>query len=224
MNFIPIGGWCGTKIALKDSGLFNEPSLPFDSVRSSMEGIIDCIEHNFQHFYPKDDRFPTWVGFIGQYVGFFHANHNLLDKVVIDSFERKIARFDEKIKKNNCIFLRTIVRDNYEDEIKQYKRFQEVVDKKYPTISYIICFIIPTQPVTQYYKNLDSRTFIFTVNDTSSHNGNLKDEYKPIFDFISNENLFTTIPSPNDITIIPAPSPSRFWLLNGYPVVNHIEQ
>ena len=228
MNFIPIGGWCGTKIALKDSGLFNEPSLPFDSVRSSMEGIIDCIEHNFQHFYPKelkkDDRFPTWVGFIGQYVGFFHQNHNLLDKVVIDSFERKIARFDEKIKKNNCIFLRTIIRDNYEDEIKQYKKFQEVVDKKYPTISYIICFIIPSQPVTQYYKHLDSRTFIFTVNDTSSYNGNLKDEYKPIFDFISNENLFTTIPSPNDIEIINAAIPSRFWLVNGYPAVNHIEQ
>lgn len=38
MNFISIGGWCGTKIALKDLGLFDEPSLPFDSVRSSMEG------------------------------------------------------------------------------------------------------------------------------------------------------------------------------------------
>ena len=47
MNFISIGGWCGTKIALKDSGLFNEPSLPFDSVRTSIEGIIDCIENDF---------------------------------------------------------------------------------------------------------------------------------------------------------------------------------
>lgn len=27
MNFISIGGWCGTKIALKDLGLFIEPSL-----------------------------------------------------------------------------------------------------------------------------------------------------------------------------------------------------
>ena len=53
MNFISIGGWCGTKIALKDLGLFNEASLPFDSVRTSIEGIIDCIENNFQNYFPK---------------------------------------------------------------------------------------------------------------------------------------------------------------------------
>ena len=145
MNFISIGGWCGTKIALTDLGLFNEPSLPFDSVRTSIEGIIDCIENNFENYFPKeikkDNRFPNWVGFIGEYVGFYHENHNLLDKNVIDSFERKFVRFDEKIKKNNCVFLRTIAREKYDDEIKCYK--------KYPNISYIICFIIPNQPNTQ---------------------------------------------------------------------------
>ena len=39
---------------VKDSGLFDEPSLPFDSVRVSMEGGIDCIENDFQHFFPKE--------------------------------------------------------------------------------------------------------------------------------------------------------------------------
>ena len=103
MNFISIGGWCGTKVALKDLGLFNEPSLPFDSVKTSIEGIIDCIENNFENYFPKelkkDNRFPNSVGFVGEYVGFYHHNHNLLDKNVIESFERKIIRFDEKIKK-----------------------------------------------------------------------------------------------------------------------------
>lgn len=126
MNFISIGGWCGTKIALKDLGLFNEPSLPFDSVRTSIQGIIDCIENDFQNFFPKelkkDNRFSNWIGFVGDYVGFYHHNHNLLDKNVIDSFQRKFVRFDEKIKKDNCVFLRTIVTDNYEDETKQYKK------------------------------------------------------------------------------------------------------
>lgn len=50
MNYICIGGWCGTKIALKQLNLYNEPSLAFDSVRSSMEGIIDCIENDFTAF------------------------------------------------------------------------------------------------------------------------------------------------------------------------------
>ena len=81
MNFISIGGWCGTKIALKNLGLFNEPSLPFDSVRTSIEGIIDCIDNDFQNFFPKeiikDNRFPNWIGFVGEYVGFYHHNHKI---------------------------------------------------------------------------------------------------------------------------------------------------
>jgi hypothetical protein len=67
MNFISIGGWCGTIIALKELGLFDEPSLPFDCVRSSIEGIIDCIENNFENYFPKeikkDSRFADWDSF-----------------------------------------------------------------------------------------------------------------------------------------------------------------
>jgi len=227
MNFISIGGWCGTKIALKDLCLFNEPSLPFDSVRTSIEGIIDCIENDFENYFPKeikkDNRFPNWIGFVGEYVGFYHHNHNLLDKNVIESFERKIIRFDEKIKKNNCVFLRTMAREKYDDEIKYYKKLQYVIDKKYPDISYIICFIIPNQPNTQYYKHLDNRTFLFTLNDKSGNNNNLKNEYKPIFDFIINENLFINIPNSNDIEINDNLS-TRLWLVDGYPMVNFIEK
>ena len=212
-----------TKIALIDLKLVDEPSLPFDSVRTSIEGIIDCIENDFINFFPKkikkDDRFPRWGGFIGEYVGFYHSKHNLLDKNVIEGFQRKIIRFDDKIKKNNCIFLRTIVRDNYEDELKHYKRLQEILDKKYPKISYIICFIIPNQKLSQYYKNLDDRTFLFTLNDTSYDNDNLKNEYEPIYNFIINNNLFINIPKQNNIEIIN--TPSRLWIIDGYPMVNY---
>lgn len=161
-----------------------------------------------------------YVAFIGEYIGFYH--HDLLNKNVIESFERKILRFDEKIKKNNCIFLRTIVRENYDDELKQYKRLQNVIDKKYPNISYIICFIIPNQNISQYYKNLDNRTFLFVLNDTSYDYKNLKNEYKPIYDFIINNNLFINIPQQNNIEIIN--KPSRLWLVNGYPMVNYSEK
>lgn len=118
--------------------------------------------------------------------------------------------------------MRTIARENYDDEISQYKRLQDVIDKKYPNISYIICFIIPNQVKSQYYKNIDNRTFLFTLNDKSYDNNNLKNEYKPIFDFIENENLFNNIPVANDIEIINMPS--RFWLVDGHPMVNHIEK
>ena len=225
MNFISIGGWCHPKISLKHLGLFNEPSLPFDSVRSSIEGIIDCIDTDFQNFFPKelkkDDRFSNWVGFVGEYIGFYHQNHNLLDQNVIESFKRKIIRFDEKIKKNNCIFIRTIVRDKYHDEINQYKNLQDVIDKKYPNISYIICFIIPNQVTTQYYKHLDNRTFLFTLKDNPDNI--INSDYKPIYDFIINENLFMNIPNSNNIEINDDLT-TKIWLVNGYPMVNYIDK
>lgn len=96
------------------------------------------------------------------------------------------------------------------------KKLQNVIDKKYPSISYIICFIIPNQNSTQYYKHLDNRTFLFTLNDKSYNNDNLKNEYKPIFNLI-NQTLFNTIPSSNDIEITKG---TRLWLVDGYPMVN----
>jgi beta-1,4-mannosyl-glycoprotein beta-1,4-N-acetylglucosaminyltransferase len=229
-NFISIGGWCGAKIALKKLGLFDEASLPFDDVRSSMKGIIDCFENNFENYFPKeiieDNRSLNCPHFIGEYIGFYHDNHNLLDINVIESFKRKIVRFDKKIKKNNCIFIRTICREKYDDEIKQYKNLQFAIDKKYPNISYIICFIIPNQVNTQYYKHIDNRTFLFTLNDTSLYlfDGIVTDAYKPIFDFIMDTNLFVNIPEPNVIEIIDAPS--RLWLVQpeGHPMVNFIKE
>ena len=219
MNFISIGGWCGTKIALRDLGLFNEQSLPFDDVRSSIEGIIDCIENNFENYFPKeikrDDRRINYTAFTGEHFAFYH--HNLLDKSVIESLQRKFKRFDEKIKKNNCIFLRTIVLQNADDEIKYYKKLQDVIDKKYPGISYIICFLIPNQPITQYYKHLDNRTFLFALNDKSLINANLKNEYKPIFQFIMSVDLFNNIPNSKNIEINEDLS-TRLMVVDGYPV------
>lgn len=227
MNFISIGGWCGTKIVLKELGLFNEPSLPFDSVRTSIEGIIDCIENDFQNFFPKeikkDPRFlPHWVGYVGEYVGFLHNSHDLTNKNVIDSFEREFIRFGEKVKQNNCVFLRTISTVKCDDELKHYKKLQDVIDKKYPNTTYIICFLIPNQPKTQYYKNLDNRTFLFTLDDKQCYPPS-KNAYKPIFDFIKNENLFVNIPNPNDIEIKEDLS-TIIWLVGGNPMVNHVEK
>jgi hypothetical protein len=223
MNFISIGGWCGTKIALKELNMFNEHSLPFDSVRSSMEGVIDCIETDFKHYFPEEiDRDPRFgfPVFVGEYIGFYHENHNLLDTNVIESFNRKIARFYEKIKRNNCVFLRTVVQNNYNDELKLYKKFHEIMKIKYPDISYILCFIIPNQPETKYYKHLDSQTFVFTVkhNDFRGQS-NLGIAYKPIFDYISNADLFNTVPESDETGL--AYVGDYLWLVVGIPMVNY---
>ena len=86
INFISLGGWCGTKIALKDLD-YLEPSFPFDYVRSSIEGIIDCLQNDFINYFPKNieinNNFINYKPYLGEYIGFYHEN--LLDNNVIES-------------------------------------------------------------------------------------------------------------------------------------------
>jgi len=222
MIFISLGGWCGTKISLIQNNICN-PSYPFDYVRSSIEGVIDCIENNFENYFPKkieiNYNYKYCTSFIGEFIGFYHED--LRDQDVIDSYNRKINRFNELLSQDvKVCFLRTICRDNYCDEVNYYKKLQNVIDNKYKNIKYIICFIIPNQNTTQYYTNLDDKTFVFTLNDLSYDNKKLGDEYKPIYDFIKENDLFTNIPESKNIDII---NTSRLWLVYGYPMVNYME-
>jgi hypothetical protein len=224
IEYISLGGWCGTKVAMSQAYLSNEATLPFDYVRSSFEGVIDCIENNFQNYFPQeikiDSRFSEYKPFIGKYIGFYH--NDLYDPEVIKSFLRKIDRFNEKLSsKKNIVFFRTVVKEDYNDEILQVRRLQKALKKKYPRINYIIIFIIPNQLVTAYYKNVNKKVFVFTLNDLSYNDANLGNEYRPIFDFVLNNNLFKIIPAPNhDLDIM---KKSRLWLVEDIPMVNETE-
>ena len=223
-EFISLGGWCGTKLALKGNG-YDRASYPFDYVRSSIEGVIDCIQNNFANYFPKDlvrnQNYKTYEPFIGKYIGFYHDD--LHDENTIQSFKRKINRFNEILllaaeppqQHREICFLRTICTENYQDELKYYKNLQEVLDTK--SIKYIVIFIIPNQDVTRYYKNLDDKTFIFTLNDMSYDNSKLGIEYKYIYDFIKHHNLFAEIPAPNEYVIVERKS--RLWLVDDLPMV-----
>ena len=227
VNFISLGGWCGTKIALKQLNLFDEASLPFDDVRSSIEGIIDCFETDFANFFPevieKDSRFQNWAGYVGEYIGFFHPYHDLQNQDIHDAFKRKIERFIAKLSEPISVcFLRTIVRDNCLDEIKYYKKLQDTIDNKYPNCKFIVCYIIPNQEKTEYIKHIDERTFIFTLNDKCHDAERMGEQYQPIYHFLLENDLFTTIPEPNDIII--TKNTNWLWLINSYPTVNHKEK
>ena len=50
----------------------------------------------------------------------------------------------------------------------------------------------------------------------------VKNAYKPIYEFIINNNLFANIPQQNNIEIINRPS--RLWIVEGYQMVNYVEK
>ena len=103
MRFISLGCWCGTTISLRGNNLYEE-ALPFDYIRSTFNGIIDCFENNYVNFLPKKielDIIPNYhytnKSFRGKYFGFYH--HNLHDKKNIP-----IKCFNEK---KNVVYIYT---------------------------------------------------------------------------------------------------------------------
>jgi hypothetical protein len=224
-QYISIGGWCGTRMALDQLKITNEPHNIFDHIRSSSKGIIDCIKNDFASFLPEnkvvDTRFKRWKPFIGEHFGFYHSG-NLTDKPILDSFDRKIKRFVEYCNSNKkCIFVRTCILPDYENELNDMKTLYEVIHDKYPRLSFIVVFIIPDQKITTYYNNTD-KIFIFCLNDKSRNNNKLGDEYKEIFDFISMNDLFEIIPPPNKNIKITTPN-SRLCLVDNIPAVKYFE-
>ena len=220
MKFISIGGWCGTTISLRGNSLYNE-AYPFDHIRSTFEGIIDCIENNFKNFFPKNIKLDIiknywWKSYRGKYFGFYH--HDLTKSEIINKFNKRIKRFIDLLKNTNeeIIFVRTISTHDYNDETKLANNFIKSIKDKFPSLNFLLIFIIPGQDKTMFYKKLTKNTFIFTLNDKSNNNYNLTTEYKPIYDYLKMYNLFKNTPDDNIINI--KNGNNRFVEVNGVPI------
>jgi hypothetical protein len=201
IEFCSIGGWCGTKLAL-NANSFVRPSYPFDYVRSSILGVIDCFENDFLNYFPKQNVKTPNGFYLSSCCEFQHGD--IFNENNIISYNRKITRFRELLKQNKPVcFLRTICLNDYDNEIKYYKKLQEVIEKAYPNLNYIICFIITKQKNLCYYKNLDNKTFIFTINNVQTHHHDyLLGTYRYILNFILHNNLFFNVPNSNNIELI----------------------
>jgi hypothetical protein len=231
--YISLGGWCGTRMALDQLELTNDtPHNIFDYVRSSSKGIIKCVEDNFESFLPENEVKNTQLKgcrpIIGEHFGFFHQK-NLTDKSVLDSFDRKKTRFIQQCNGNKkCIFVRTCVLFEYEEELADMKTFQTILTNKYPKLPFIIIFVIPEQKQTTYYNNFTDKIFIFgTTHGENQKRGwelkRLGEHYKNIFEFISTHDMFDVIPSPNLTSNITRPS-NKLCLFRDIPVVNYFKK
>jgi mRNA-degrading endonuclease HigB of HigAB toxin-antitoxin module len=222
MKFISLGGWCGTTMSLRRNSLYKE-ALPFDHIRSTFIGIIDCFEHNFDNFFPKKiepDVIKNYSysgkSFRGKYFGFYH--HDLRQNNVIMDFNRRINRLVKMLtnSKEKIVFIRTISSHNYNDEVELSERFLDVITLHYPSLKFILIFIIPEQQTTQYYKHLNEKIFMFTLKK-GKFKIKLINEFTSIYHYILNNDLFTTIPKGNDIII--QDGYNRFVEVEGIPIV-----
>lgn len=221
MKYISIGGWCGTTMSLRGNGMYDE-AYPFDHIRSTFKGIIDCIENDFSNFFPKKlevdiiKKYPyNGKSYRGKYFGFYH--HKLTEPNVICDFNRRIERFHTFLREttDRICFVRTISSHHWTDETEQTDAFNRAVKNKFPSLEFLLLFVIPGQDKTQFYRKLNTNTFIFTLDDKSENNNNLPREYRPIYDFLKANDLFKEAPDDN---IIEIKLNNRFVEVHGVPI------
>eukprot|EP00747_Dinoflagellata_sp_TGD_P190169 gnl/TRDRNA2_/TRDRNA2_51438_c0_seq1.p1 gnl/TRDRNA2_/TRDRNA2_51438_c0~~gnl/TRDRNA2_/TRDRNA2_51438_c0_seq1.p1 ORF type:complete len:443 (+),score=58.23 gnl/TRDRNA2_/TRDRNA2_51438_c0_seq1:3-1331(+) len=96
--FIPIvslGSWCGMKAACRGMGI-HSPTLPFDWVRITIDGVLDALRSDFAGFLEYHSvaqhgfATPNEEVFVAQGHSFWHDN--LREEATRDKYARRIAR------------------------------------------------------------------------------------------------------------------------------------
>lgn len=101
-HFISLGSFCSVALDLEALGL-REASMPFDwNIDLRFEGVIDCIEKNFEHFLDEAELRQSEEApehYMNRYeIQFFH-DFNMWDPLseqlpaVQDKYERRIRHF-----------------------------------------------------------------------------------------------------------------------------------
>lgn len=182
-------------------------ALPFDNIISKFDGIIDCINNNFNNFFPKIiKRENVFVGthynsadkngnrylYRGKYFAFTH--HDLMNKDVIDTFKKRIKRLINLLEnsKEEVLFVRTVMDD---DEINLVNKFIISIQKRFPNLTFNIALIYDNRNLEQNCWNYNNKFIIANSchKTTNQDAGTNKQAYKTFFDFIKKKETFKKV-------------------------------
>eukprot|EP00928_Gymnodinium_smaydae_P071983 TRINITY_DN5543_c0_g1_i2.p1 TRINITY_DN5543_c0_g1~~TRINITY_DN5543_c0_g1_i2.p1 ORF type:complete len:527 (-),score=67.49 TRINITY_DN5543_c0_g1_i2:377-1957(-) len=95
-EFISLGSWCGTARALQGLGV-KRYAYPFDWVRSPSDGIVHCLENDFEDFLTFTMAAPEGPG--GEHTSYKNArwggsfwHHDVQQPKIADDFSRRVER------------------------------------------------------------------------------------------------------------------------------------
>jgi hypothetical protein len=206
MILIPLGHRCHINQTMIKYNMRNF-ALPFDNIISKFEGIIDCFNNNFNNYFPKIikrenvfvktnhpevDKNGNRYLYRGKYFAFTH--HDLMNKDVIDNFNKRIKRLINLLdnSKEEVLFIRTVLDD---DEINLVNKFIISIKKRFPNLRFNIALIYDNQNLKQDCWNYNNKFIIAnSCHKTTNQNAKTnKRAFKTFFDFIKKNDTFKKI-------------------------------
>lgn len=148
-EFISLGCYCTIAQALAHL-IVRHRTYPFDWVRSPMDGVIHCLETNFEDFLTYTNTFEK-IGhevFAGSRWGGSFWHHNLRDDSVKLDFSRRIERligFEEVPACKPRLFVRLL---NSTREVDLALKLKHVLDHMFPDAPIFLLLIVDMQEVT----------------------------------------------------------------------------
>lgn len=98
VQVVSLGSYCGAKLTLRRLGL-GEASMPFDWMRTSIHGLLHCLEHDFDGFLEWSTKLEVtqcqqrMTVYRSEVSSFWHDD--LEDEVDREKLRRRVRRFDE---------------------------------------------------------------------------------------------------------------------------------
>jgi hypothetical protein len=109
VRLVSLGGYCGPKLSFQEMGRGAE-TLPFDWLRSRIEGILHFLRSDFDGFFEWSSKAPAgpMTMYRSRYHSFWHDDPD--DAGMHERYTRRIKRFGEiDAKSNPVLFVRAAV-------------------------------------------------------------------------------------------------------------------
>jgi|EP00427_Karlodinium_veneficum_P020937 hypothetical protein len=96
VQVVSLGNSCGTKLSIRRVGL-DEATFPFDWIRSSIDGLMHWLEHDFEGFFSADKKHQvimqgcSMTVFRSRTHSFWHDDLN--DAATLEKLHRRVDRF-----------------------------------------------------------------------------------------------------------------------------------
>jgi len=149
-EFISLGNWCAVACGLQAIGV-KVKAYPFDWCRSPMDGVIHCLETEFQDFltYTKVEDFQGRPAYHGALWGGSFWHHDLKDEGVRHDVLRRIQRLlghGHEVASKPLVFVRGV---NSLRELCLIQQLRLSLHKAFPNIRHRLLVLIDNQPVAR---------------------------------------------------------------------------